>query len=526
MQQQSTRQTIGRAIRTFCLLGLVVLGGALAWYSVQAQFVTSRPTSASSAPAATASLRAQAAVPTANATSPPAPTIAPSPTALAAAPRPAQLAEAPNVRVSAGRFTGHSEVTLARNPRNSQNMVGASKMFTDNASYQFRIGTYVTQDGGQTWTDNGHLPGLEQFEVTSDPVVAFDNAGTAYVEVLAATRGSRSASSLYLYKSVDGGTTWGQPLLVSDDARGFNDKQWLAVDLSGGPHDGNLYTAWVQIVDDTYRILFARSTDAGATWSEPRVLAADERVARQGPVVTVGSGGEVYVVWSNLSGSYFESSVSVDGGFSFTPPRHGLAFRNVDPLNGNLRRSFVLPALAADPRRPQTLYLVWDDGRLGDADVLFSRSTDGGATWQAPVVINGDTTNDQFQPWVAADANGEVFVQWFDRRDDPADLLVHTYAGRSTDGGVTWSELRVTNVASDPTVGLPLAGDAGFYGDYQALVADDTAVQLFWNETRDGQQEVYSASIEDEHWGLPYAVREAGPARHNRSPAPEAIENE
>lgn len=523
MQRQSIRRSVGQVIRALFLLGFVVMGGGLAWYGVQmllstGGIIADRPTVITTRPTPVPH-------PTASPTALPRPTVIPTPSILASAPRPAPVAGVANVRVSAGRFTGHSEVTLAQNPRDRGNMVGASKMFTDNQNYQFRIGTYVTLDGGITWTDNGHLQGLEQFEVTSDPVVAFDNDGTAYVEVLAANRGRRSMSSLYLYKSTDGGQTWSTPLLVVDDARGFNDKEWLAVDLSSGPHEGSLYTAWVQIIDETYRILFARSTDGGETWSEPHVLAADEGIARQGPVVTVGAGGEVYVVWSNLSGSYFESSVSLDGGVEFTGPRRGLAFRNVDPLNGNLRRSFVLPALAGDPQRPGTLYLVWDDGRWGDADILFSRSTDGGGTWQAPVVINGDSTNDQFQPWVAANGAGEVFVQWFDRRDNPADLRVHTYAGRSVDGGVTWSELRVTDVASDPTLGLPQAGDFGFYGDYQAIVADEGQAQLFWNETRDGQQEVYTAAIQPQSWGQSYTVPQAGPAEQKRSPAPEAVDS-
>jgi hypothetical protein len=461
-------------------------------------------------PAATA-LSTRTPVPSLQASIPPSatqtPTPTPIPTALAKAPERAPVANVPNVRVSAGRFTAHSEVTLAQNPRNPQNMVGASKMFTDNENYVFRIGTYVTFDGGQTWTDNGQLPGLDQFDITSDPTVVFDGSGNVYVEVLAANRsGRRQASALYVYKSTDGGRSWAEPVLINNDQTGFNDKEWLAVDTTGGEQDGTLYTAWVQIVDDTYRILFARSSDSGNTWSPPLELAVDIRVVRQGPVVSVGAGGEVYVLWSNLSGSYFETSVSRDGGVNFEPARKGLVFQNVDPLNGNLRRGFVLAAFAADPQKPQTLYVVWDDGRLGNADVLFTRSTDGGKTWSQPVVINGVSDNDQFQPWLAVNNAGEIFVQWFDRRDDPEDLRVHTYAARSTDGGVTWSELRVTDTASDPTVGLPLAGEVGFYGDYQALVADESGVQLFWNETRDGSQEVYTARIKPDQWPAPYVA--------------------
>jgi hypothetical protein len=171
------------------------------------------------------------------------------------------------------------------------------------------------------------------------------------------------------------------------------------------------------------------------------------------------------------------------------------------------------------------LYAVWGDWRLGEAEVVFTVTHDGGLTWRRPVVVNGSRVNDQFQPSVAANAAGEIYVQWFDRRDDPRNLLVHTYAARSTDDGKTWSELRVTDVASDPTVGLPRAGSDGFYGDYQSLVADENGVQLFWNETRDGQQEVYTARITPDRWGRPYVVPQVGPPQNDQTGTPEASKN-
>lgn len=453
-------------------------------------------------------------------------------TASAAPPASAQgmptapAANVPNVRVSSGRYTAHSEVTLAQNPRDPQNLVGASKMFTDNANYVFRIGTYASFDGGQTWVDSGQLPGLDAFGVTSDPVVVFDSAGTAYVEVLAA-RDPEGRSALYLYTSRDGGRTWSAPQLINEDSSGFNDKNWIAADTTGGRYNNHLYTTWVQIVGDTYRIRFARSTDGGVTWSSAQDLASDTGVTRQGPVVSVDAAGNVHLLWGNLTTAQFETSVSRDGGATFTPPRAGLPFQNLPaPLNGNLRRGFVLAGFAADPRTPDTVYLVWDDGRSGDGEVLFSVSTDGGARWRDPVVVNADRTNDQFQPWLAVGQDSAIYLQWFDRRDDPENLLVHTYAARSTDGGVSWSELRVTDVASDPRVGLPLAGEVGFYGDYQALTADSAGVQLFWNETRDGSQEVYSARVPLDRWGAPFTAPPAGPTERPGDTPLETDENE
>ncbi|HEX6291696.1 MAG TPA: sialidase family protein [Herpetosiphonaceae bacterium] len=518
-QKRSLRQLFAKIVVCLCALVLGVLSSVALWTAVPTAPAPVAPT-AVGAYGGAATPVPTALPPSATPTAPPA-----TPTAQAVAPLPAPAADVPNVRVSAGKFTAHSEVSLAQNPRDPQNLVGASKMFTDNRNYVFRIGTYASFDGGNTWVDNGQLPGLERFGVTSDPTVTFDSEGTAYVEVLAA-RGPDRRSALYLYTSTDGGKSWSAPQLVADDPTGFNDKQWLAADTTGGTHDGMLYTTWIQIVEQKYRVLFARSADGGKSWSAPHELAGEDGVTRQGPIVAVGARGEVYVLWNNLSADQMELALSVDGGVTFGDVRQGVSFQNTRPLNGNLRNALVLAGFSADPRQPGTLYAVWSDGRLGDADILFSVSRDGGATWRSPVVVNGTQRNDQFQPWVTANGAGEIYVQWFDRRDDPQNLLVHTYAARSTDGGATWSELRVTDTASDPTVGLPLAGEAGFYGDYQALVADAGGVQLFWNETRDGQQEVYTARITPDRWGLPYVVPHAGPTRDDGPAPPDAIEGE
>lgn len=527
MQRQST---IDRLILGVVVTGLalvLVLGGLMVVQRLEPIPVATAPTAAAASPTAAATVLPPTTFPS-PASSDSAGSAAPSAQASASAPGALSVpaANVPNVRVSSGRYTAHSEVTLAQNPRDPQNLVGASKMFTDNANYIFRIGTYASFDGGQTWIDNGQLPGLETFSVTSDPVVVFDSAGTAYAEVLAA-RDPQGRSALYLYTSRDGGRSWSAPQLINDDASGFNDKNWIAADTTGGSYDGHLYTAWVQIVADTYRIRVARSTDGGVTWSPAQDLAGDAGVTRQGAVVSVDGAGNVHLLWGNLTTAQFETRVSRDGGATWSPLRQGLPFQNIpSPLNGNLRRGFVLAGMAADPRTADTVYLVWDDGRSGDGDVLFSVSTDGGARWRDPVVVNTDRTNDQFQPWLAIGPGGEIYLQWFDRRDDPDNLLVHTYAARSTDGGVTWSELRVTDVASDPRAGLPLAGEVGFYGDYQALTADSAGVQLFWNETRDGTQEVYAARIPTDRWGAASTAPPAAPPARPGSAPLETDENE
>ena len=76
------------------------------------------------------------------------------------------------------------------------------------------------------------------------------------------------------------------------------------------------------------------------------------------------------------------------------------------------------------------VYIVWFvDGAFPPTQIRFSRSTDGGATFDASQVI-GNGTNQS--PAIAATANDNaVYVTWIDNRDN-------LQFSRSTDGGATF----------------------------------------------------------------------------------------
>ncbi len=193
---------------------------------------------------------------------------------------------------------------------------------------------------------------------------------------------------------------------------------------------------------------------------------------------------------------------SRDGGQTWSNPVDAAAVYDLPfHFRNSCFRNFSLPAFAADTARG-TLYLAWSDERNGDADILLARSTDGGQSWSAPVRVNDDPIGDgkdQFQPQLAVAPNGVVSVMFFDRRNDPNNLLVDVYLAQSTDGGQTLHpNVRVTSVASDPSVDAPVPDDGSnvtFFGDYQGLAADDHFAHVFWNDTRAGSQEIFTAAM-------------------------------
>ena len=78
------------------------------------------------------------------------------------------------------------------------------------------------------------------------------------------------------------------------------------------------------------------------------------------------------------------------------------------PVMDGFIRNDVIPSMAVD-RQNGHLYLVWNDGRFDEGDILISRSTDRGEHWSTPLQVNDDATdNDQFMPAVAVNPDGVV----------------------------------------------------------------------------------------------------------------------
>jgi hypothetical protein len=129
------------------------------------------------------------------------------------------------------------------------------------------------------------------------------------------------------------------------------------------------------------------------------------------------------------------------------------------------------------------LHVAWSDFRNGDVDVFSATSRDRGKTWSKPVRVNDDPLHDgkdQFFQWMAVDpVTGAVYVQFYDRRDDPANRKTRVTLARSADGGRTFVNYAWSEAAFE--------GQMVFLGDYTWLTAYDGHVHGVWTEAAPGE---------------------------------------
>lgn len=437
-----------------------------------------------------------------------------------------------NIRVSHDSYLAHSEPMLAEDPNNPLHLVGGSKFFTDPAHYRFQIGYYTSFDGGCTWTDGGILAGFANTLLTADPSFAFGPDNRVYASVLNSVPGLNGESGIDVFTSTDGGKTFGNPVSVFSNATGriFSDKPWIGVDTTNGPNRGNIYIAWSYDHGAScdgagfcqQELAFSRSTDGGKSFSPVQLVegkapfcndavpgrqtnstACDEAL---GAIPVIEPNGTIAVAVAYEDPIDFSVSTrllvvtSSDGGTTWTQPRLAATIHDtIGVFPPEKYRTASLPAFACDPRTGQ-LYLAWADKGKRDADVLLTTSKDSGQTWSTPVRVNDDPMEDganQFQPQLAVAPDGVVSVSFFDTRLDPKHKLIDVYLAQSIDKGISFlKNMRVTTRSWDPTVDAPVDGNGlQFIGDYQGLSSDDHFVHPFWNDTRTGRQEIFTAAI-------------------------------
>ncbi|MDZ4383970.1 MAG: hypothetical protein U0940_00655, partial [Nitrospirota bacterium] len=77
------------------------------------------------------------------------------------------------------------------------------------------------------------------------------------------------------------------------------------------------------------------------------------------------------------------------------------------------------------------VYAVWADDSQGPSRIWFTKSSDGGANFDTPVSVPADEGifAEQLSPAIAIDGSGNVFVVWEDYREGDADILIKRYDG-------------------------------------------------------------------------------------------------
>ncbi|HSC48680.1 MAG TPA: sialidase family protein [Gaiellaceae bacterium] len=440
-------------------------------------------------------------------------------------------------------------------------------------------GTYYSNDGGAHWcctsSDPAHIgtliPGVEhlvggQYDAGGDPALAFDSRGNVFYAGLGFDR-TAAPNTVTVNKGTFDGSghlSWGPPTFINQTTAPstLNDKEWIAADSNvSSPFRDRVYVSWTRYIFNANNgnyvqspIFFASSSNGGATFTAPKSISGNVLYS-QGSRPIVGYDGTLYVIFegatrlSSLDGQWIVKSA--DGGSTWDKPVKIADVQDVIPPANAVYRDDSFPAGAAAPNGD--LYVAWstqmsDSGGLCPTRTnsgchlaaVYSKSTDGGATWSAPAPIfpaldastrtpigypatspDGSTLNapaarrvDTQWPGVAVSPSGRVYMSAYGA-DVVSPWQTCAAGPPPPEGRINCTTLGsyihnarldyfVTNLGSGEwqkvsthPINTRNGFGGGFIGDYTSLaVGSDNAFHAFWTDTNNKQTVVWFYGLE------------------------------
>ncbi len=251
---------------------------------------------------------------------------------------------------------------------------------------------------------------------------------------------------------------WDPPITIADSGVHSDDLQLVT--------DGTTITAvWQGYDGSKYRLHTSSSTDQGATWGAPIILSEPGHNAFAPQLVTDGT--TITIAWYGDDGSSDRvyTAHSTDGGTTWSTP-------------------FILSSAGQNARGPRlathgtTITITWYENDASTFRIHASSSTNGGATWSAPVVLSvaGQTA---YSPQIVADGPA-ITVAW--SSTDGSDFQIR--ASSSSDGGTSWSMPTTLSNPSHIAWG-------------PRLVTDGNVITVTWHESDGSDSLILTASSAD-----------------------------
>ena len=427
-----------------------------------------------------------------------------------------------------------SDVQVAINPTDSNNIVVIAATTLEEAIgfRPHRISLFCTKDFGKTW-QGGVLPLWQRGVGAILGVQAvYDSNGELYIVwgELSLINGV-FYSSIRWSRSVDGGITWSLPTPHDTIIAGVSQhtqegwipnsslvsSPWIRINNSTmSPNYNSIYVSAVTRLDEGLRdsvILYAMK-DRSMGFSrigDPIIPIGDTPMEFfDQSQLSIDPDGNVHYIVQYIpeapSTWKLGHRISTDGGLSFSPLTEIATMPYKRPVGIEALRSdgnYSFHIDQSTSKYKSNLYLVWEasnikSSRDNELDIMFARSTDKGASWSSPKVLNDDapegiSISDQYLPSITTNEQGVLSIAWYDRRDDITNVSAHYYVTHSFDGGNTFTpNQRVSSIPTDfSTVGAQ--NQAYGIGQRASIASTDGHAIVAWSDGRNntGDLDIY-----------------------------------
>jgi hypothetical protein len=386
--------------------------------------------------------------------------------------------------------------------------------------------------------------------LNTDPVIVFDDqehmyyshiafndvpqgtttpstVGVLYVSVYDKVAGTYQHTTTVKVPSSSGKSRAPEIHEVGPGFSNFDDKQWMTVDLDPASlFYGRVYVTWTKFgaQGGQSAIWISHCGGDGSGESCADELAGggefSDAIIVNRPVAgglvqesfpAAAPNGDVYVAFLQFQGGFGSDlphsgiwiAKSIDGGETFTQQRITPIRQIPSPIppqgtaandGNNSFRTGTVPGVAVTDNGH--VHVVWGEWvNDNNAEIKYTRSTDGGETWEPIITLNDDPMGHEFFP--AIDSNGDnVHVAWYDGVNPAGQAITRlnvayiTFDDEDGAGAALAADDRlVTDAPFDPNaVSRFPVFCAAFIGDYIDIdvVPDGRGekVAIVWNDNR------------------------------------------
>lgn len=417
-----------------------------------------------------------------------------------------------NARISGAATNPRSESDIRVNYWDPTKIISGSNNIGGNGQQAM----FFSTNSGATWGQT-FLPLATGDAFHSDPTVDWFSDGKAIATAIGI---NAAATQLRMrsYISTNNGATWTLDGTFSGTQTNA-DKQIVWVDHSNtSAFKDNVYACWHNGLPQFVN----RRVGSGGTWGTPLQISGAETTGTAiGCDVKTNSSGDVFVFWPATGNRRILMGKSTNGGVSYAAPvilTTTFASFDIGVPSFNGRRILVyVTGGAYRTATKNNVYAAWadlsgDSGCTTGANepganaastcktrIWFSRSTNGGTTWSAPVKLNNQAgLNDQHNPWMVVDeTNGQLAIIYYDTVGDATRKKTNVFYQASFDDGASWSTpLQVTTAQTDETIAGADLGNQ--YGDYNGLSGIAGTFFGSWTDRRSGgKEEIWTAAIQE-----------------------------
>lgn len=270
---------------------------------------------------------------------------------------------------------------------------------------------------------------------------------------------------------------------------GFPGQRKIALDS-----EGNIYLAFRSKKENRYEIFVAKFDKKlgyqRITGLSDSISKIENDAPQRVPSIAIDSKDQIHAVWygsiseKKKNERQVKYSKSSDKGASWSK------WKNIASVSGYKKEEDWQEHPNIFSGKNNSLYVVWEgkDKDNKNQQIKFTKSTDGGETWDNWINIKPTKKSAESRPQILEDKNGGLYVLMYSGFEEKTQQIYYSF---SSDSGAVWSDWKnISNSEFDSRhISAALDENGNIYAVWRARIEKDGPSQILYTIIKNGEPE-------------------------------------